>query len=67
MYVCILQVINVETPEHQSPRVFAYFFMRASQMEDGRWLVNMTIPVHFRYHRFVCFYYADRILFTFQF
>ncbi|XP_027227398.2 phosphatidylinositol-glycan biosynthesis class X protein [Penaeus vannamei] len=45
------QVINVETPEHQSPRVFAYFFKRALRMEDGRWLVNMTIPVHFRYHR----------------
>lgn len=45
------QMINVETPEHQSPRVIAYFFTHVEEMTDGRWLANITIPIHFRYHR----------------
>lgn len=47
----IPQMINVETPEHFSPRIMAYYFVRPRPLDDGRWLINMTIPVHFRYHR----------------
>ncbi|XP_045624658.2 phosphatidylinositol-glycan biosynthesis class X protein [Procambarus clarkii] len=47
----IPQVINVETPEHLSPRILAYFYALPSPLNDGRWLVNMTVPVHLRYHR----------------
>lgn len=47
----IPQMINVEMPEHLSPRIFAYFYVRPQPMNDGRWLVNMTVPIHFRYHR----------------
>nr|XP_053650870.1 phosphatidylinositol-glycan biosynthesis class X protein-like [Cherax quadricarinatus]XP_053650871.1 phosphatidylinositol-glycan biosynthesis class X protein-like [Cherax quadricarinatus]XP_053650872.1 phosphatidylinositol-glycan biosynthesis class X protein-like [Cherax quadricarinatus] len=45
------QVINVETPEHLSPRILAYFYMLPRPFSDGRWVVNMTVPVHLRYHR----------------
>ncbi|MPC37884.1 Phosphatidylinositol-glycan biosynthesis class X protein [Portunus trituberculatus] len=45
------QIINVETPEHQSPRVIAYFFTHVEEMTDGRWLANISVPIHFRYHR----------------
>ncbi|XP_042239664.1 phosphatidylinositol-glycan biosynthesis class X protein-like [Homarus americanus] len=45
------QIINVETPEHLSPRVLAYFYILPQPMSDGRWLVNITVPIHLRYHR----------------
>ncbi|XP_050730707.1 phosphatidylinositol-glycan biosynthesis class X protein-like [Eriocheir sinensis] len=45
------QTVNVETPEHQSPRIIAYFFVPAQEMDDGRWLANITVPIHIRYHR----------------
>ncbi|XP_071550370.1 phosphatidylinositol-glycan biosynthesis class X protein-like [Panulirus ornatus] len=47
----IPQVVNVETPEHLSPRIVAYFYVVPKPMDDGRWLVNITVPVHLRYHR----------------
>lgn len=45
------QMINVESPEHQSPRVVAYFFTHVQELSDGRWLANITFPIHLRYHR----------------
>ncbi|KAK7077512.1 hypothetical protein SK128_027408 [Halocaridina rubra] len=47
----IPQMINVETPEHFSPRILAYFYVLPKPLNHGRWMVNVTVPVHFRYHR----------------
>ncbi|KAK3875516.1 hypothetical protein Pcinc_019614 [Petrolisthes cinctipes] len=48
----IPQTVNVETPEHQSPRVVANFYTAANHLlPDGRWLANFTVPIHLRYHR----------------
>ncbi|XP_076063749.1 phosphatidylinositol glycan anchor biosynthesis class X [Oratosquilla oratoria] len=47
----IPQTVNVETPEHLSSKTFVYLFAKPQPTLQDHLLVNLTIPVHFRYHR----------------
>lgn len=47
----IPQVVNVETPEQHSPRIEAFMFGKLQSNIDNQMVMNITVPVHFRYHR----------------